>query len=74
MALIQCPECGLQVSDQAATCPHCGYSITYYRDPVVEYLEARRRNRIIIFLAVLLTPCVLFVLAYVLILVILPGK
>ncbi|WP_366525888.1 zinc-ribbon domain-containing protein, partial [uncultured Parasutterella sp.] len=23
--LIKCPECELQVSDKAATCPHCGY-------------------------------------------------
>ena len=24
MALIQCPECGRQVSDKARKCPHCG--------------------------------------------------
>ena len=23
--LIACPECGKQVSDQAVSCPHCGY-------------------------------------------------
>lgn len=23
-----CPECGLQVSDKALTCPHCGYPMT----------------------------------------------
>lgn len=27
MALIICPECGHQVSDQAKTCPHCGIEI-----------------------------------------------
>lgn len=27
MALIKCPECGGQVSDSAASCPHCGYSL-----------------------------------------------
>lgn len=27
MALITCPECGAQVSDKAAACPHCGYPI-----------------------------------------------
>lgn len=27
MALIQCPECELQVSDKAIACPHCGYPI-----------------------------------------------
>jgi uncharacterized membrane protein len=25
MALINCPECGKQVSDSAPSCPHCGY-------------------------------------------------
>jgi hypothetical protein len=24
MALVQCPECKQEISDQAATCPHCG--------------------------------------------------
>ncbi len=27
MALIRCPECSLEVSEQAATCPKCGYPI-----------------------------------------------
>ena len=27
MALINCPDCGHQVSDQAKTCPHCGIEI-----------------------------------------------
>lgn len=27
MALVQCPECGKQVSDQAAACPECAYPI-----------------------------------------------
>ena len=27
MALIKCPECGKQVSDQAPTCPSCGSPI-----------------------------------------------
>lgn len=33
MALIRCPECHNDVSDQAPTCPHCGCPIkkeTYY--------------------------------------------
>lgn len=25
--LIKCPECELQVSDKAVTCPHCGYPL-----------------------------------------------
>jgi hypothetical protein len=27
MALIDCPECGRQVSDRAPSCPHCGFPI-----------------------------------------------
>lgn len=30
MALMVCPECGKQVSDQAESCPHCGYPIPKY--------------------------------------------
>ncbi len=25
MSLIKCPECGKDISDQAASCPQCGY-------------------------------------------------
>lgn len=25
--LKKCPECDLQVSDKALTCPHCGYPL-----------------------------------------------
>ena len=27
MALIKCPECGKDTSDQALDCPNCGYPI-----------------------------------------------
>lgn len=28
MALINCPECGKEISDKAISCPHYGYSRT----------------------------------------------
>jgi TM2 domain-containing membrane protein YozV len=28
MALVQCPECSIQVSDKAIACPSCGYPIS----------------------------------------------
>lgn len=34
MALINCPECGNQVSDAAISCPHCGYGISSSSSPV----------------------------------------
>lgn len=27
MALIKCPECNNQISDQADSCPKCGYEL-----------------------------------------------
>lgn len=33
MALINCPECGKQVSDTAPACPHCGYPIIEDGEP-----------------------------------------
>lgn len=37
MALIKCPECELQVSDKALSCPHCGY-------PLKGSVEPKRRS------------------------------
>lgn len=37
MALIKCPECELQVSDKALSCPHCGF-------PLRETHEQKRRS------------------------------
>jgi hypothetical protein len=35
MAMINCRECGKEVSDQAATCPNCGVSIREKKIPIV---------------------------------------
>jgi membrane protein YdbS with pleckstrin-like domain len=32
MALINCPDCGREVSDQAVACPRCGYPVAAKRD------------------------------------------
>ena len=34
MALINCPECKREVSDQAYSCPHCGYVMAHSSSPV----------------------------------------
>lgn len=39
MALVTCPECKKEVSDQALSCPHCGYPLQLVREgtpPLVE--------------------------------------
>lgn len=33
MALIECPDCGHEVSDQAVACPHCGRPIRSVPEP-----------------------------------------
>lgn len=40
MALINCPECKRQVSNQAKSCPHCGFQIANYY-----YQKAREENQ-----------------------------
>jgi integrase len=37
MSLIKCPECALQVSDKAISCPHCGY-------PMQEKKQVQRKS------------------------------
>ncbi len=38
--LIKCPECELQVSDKAITCPHCGFPI----QPNIKLRKPRNKN------------------------------
>lgn len=42
MALINCPECGHQVSDKAATCPNCG--VTLNQNVVVNVQASPQAN------------------------------
>lgn len=46
MALISCPECKQSVSDQAPTCPTCGYPIKKpeYKFVSVTYFETGRSS------------------------------
>ena len=43
MALINCPECGKEISDSTKICPHCGYKLKNKSDskkwiiPVIIY-------------------------------------
>lgn len=39
MALTKCPECELQVSDKALTCPHCGYPLVQ-----TEYIKSKKKG------------------------------
>lgn len=41
--LIRCPECSLQVSDKAISCPHCGYPLKDI--PPKIYKQTRKKHR-----------------------------
>lgn len=41
MALISCPECKREISDQAKSCPHCGFPIEKIRNPFLKTNAAR---------------------------------
>lgn len=59
MALIQCTECGKEVSDKAGKCPHCGGPI---ENPNLKWYQKNSKSNIgIMFIAVaffLICACV----------------
>jgi hypothetical protein len=53
MALIDCPECEQQLSNSAASCPHCGYPIQQLLERQAQekkQKKQKRRRRIFVFL------------------------
>ena len=47
MALVACEECGKEISDKAAACPHCGAPTTAKTEPVpLEQPQAQRKLRL----------------------------
>lgn len=45
MALIKCPECELQVSDKALSCPHCGYPMQNTNTSQPRRSKSKRKRR-----------------------------
>jgi len=39
MSIVKCPECQKDISNQAITCPHCGYSRLYFDTEIYKYLN-----------------------------------
>ena len=46
MALIHCPECGREISDQAKACPGCGFPMDPQADETRRLAEARANDRV----------------------------
>lgn len=44
--LIKCPECELQVSDKAITCPHCGYPFKKKKENIIYKEVSTKRKRL----------------------------
>ena len=49
MALINCPECGKEISDTVQACPHCGFSFTNSPTP-----KKKKHTALVIILAVII--------------------
>lgn len=45
MALINCPECNHQVSDEATICPNCGYPLYKNLNENTKKKDVEKRNR-----------------------------
>ena len=46
MALIQCPECGKDVSDTAMSCPNCGFLVQPYLSKIEQKKAKQERQRL----------------------------
>ncbi len=55
MALINCPECKKQISNEANECPHCGYLLN--RLPVEQ--NKRTKRVILIILGIIIAICII---------------
>lgn len=54
MALIKCPECGNKISDQAETCPKCGYELKEKKKETSDHLKdikSKWNNKYLIIIA-----------------------
>lgn len=57
MAIIKCPECGQDISDQAGKCVHCGYPLKRSKQPSTKGTH----NKVFLFIAIpLLVVAVVF--------------
>lgn len=45
MSLIECPKCGKQISDKAATCPNCGIDVQKALAEVREEQKQKQEKR-----------------------------
>ena len=64
MALIKCQECGEEISDQAAVCPHCGYPVKKI-ERKAEIKVSLKRKVLPLVLAIMLIALAVFAALYI---------
>jgi len=66
MALITCPACHKEVSDQAFSCPHCGQPLRSAEENVqtIQHTQKRWKKQSLIGLAIWLFGVYLFISAF----------
>ena len=65
MALINCPECGKEISDSAITCPNCGVSLKKESDfDSLNNTSVKKRKTVPIVIVVIVSVFVLLAAAY----------
>lgn len=67
MALVNCPECGGSVSDEAKICPHCGYDLKKkrYTKEEKELIQKKKAKKDIISGIITIVCCALILLAFI---------
>ena len=64
MSLISCPDCNTMVSDEAETCPKCGYPIKANIENIIENIRSKkRRENLIVFIVavIIVVPLLIFI-------------
>lgn len=62
MALIKCPECNQEVSDQAKLCPHCGYKLPKINRK--KFSQSKTKTKTIIILSILFSTLFVMWIGY----------
>lgn len=59
MALINCPECGKEISDTANKCPHCGY----VRKSILNNISGNKKRSMTIAVAIIVIACIVLTIS-----------
>ena len=58
MALIKCPECGKEISDNAVSCPNCGYPFAKETSKNLKSFDNKRTRMCIVIFSCVIVPII----------------